>query len=1169
MTDNSPQDPFGSIPIADNGEKLEAENFAPVTKPPRTPAGRRPVSPSSEPGPDESKLQRIAARQKKNRSRLAWLVIVPVVGFFLYLLAGYLLIPHLLKNVLPGYLARAMERSVTVGGAEFNPFSLKILLQNTIIGPKQTDPADTIDPLLSFGRLELDLAGASLFRFGLVCNKVELERLFLHVVRNEDSSYNFLELLRSSGSESAWPLRWLRFSLNNITVSDSRLIFEDRPAEKTHAVEEINLALPTVANLAYRPDQYLNPRFSAKINGSPLNLTGETKMTAGALEARLSLRLTQVDLPSYFAYLPVETNFFPGKGLADLDLDLVIMTEGPKDSRLQIEGTGRLTDVWLQATRNSKDLAKLPEVKTVVSFSPLSGRYRFKELTLRQPEFHLDRDPDGQWLFPRFTFDSGAMEIDRLLLTAGRLSLVDRKVKGGFAETWSELQLSIDGFSTSSKNPATFAFSGRNREQARFSAQGRLFPAPLRAEGIIIGHQLQLAGFNPYLEEKHRLRLRAGELVKLEGSFTAAVGDDGRFDFSGSELSGRIDNLSLARQDERWLQLEQFAFTDSSLQWLDRRLGFGNLRARGGSLLLAWDREGRLNWDLPNRVTDSAGWQLTVKRADLEETAVTLRTMTLPEVLSLEFRETKATFTDWSNLAGQEGNLTGSSLLFGESPVELAGAIGFFPLVARLEVRTEALSLPRLAPLFSGWFKPTIDSGSLQAQGEFHLPGPVFLGALRIDQFSASREQREILRWERGAADNLSVQFATGILSADEVRLQQPFASWTLAGKKGPKPAALFALSWLSEAGSPRLSLGHLRLESGELAFTDPAASPPYATLISSIDGLITPLASSAESNSRLALTGKSGDAALGLKGVFNPFTPQLAAELEGEVRDFELAALSPYLAEQLGYRLTGGNLDLNVSLTLRDQLLQTTNRLRVKGLRYGEPVARSSQLPLTLALLTSPDDQFELNIPVSGHTAEPNFSYRQELRRPLRHLLLKTAVSPFSVLKEAAPEALLPEYFAFSHGRTDLTPESETQLQQLAKLLRERPLLRVALHGFADGGKDREAIRIRKEAEEKIHQLAREARLTDKLTDAYGKEKITPLPTTTGMAEPRPQVRIPDNLLRELAMGRSERVYRQLTDVLGIPAHQVIIGPVTGPVEPEAPGRPGNRVELVLTVTR
>ncbi|MEJ2032500.1 MAG: DUF748 domain-containing protein [Deltaproteobacteria bacterium] len=415
------------------------------------------------------------------------------------------------------------------------------------------------------------------------------------------------------------------------------------------------------------------------------------------------------------------------------------------------------------------------------------------------------------------------------------------------------------------------------------------------------------------------------------------------------------------------------------------------------------------------------------------------------------------------------------------------------PFVARLKGRVKDLSLLRLQPLLTGWFRPFIQRGSLQANGELRLPEGIFLGSARIGNFAAAPpddKDQDILRCQQANSQEITVDFRSGIVRSAAVTLNQPFAAWTLTGKGSSSPEGLWNLSWTKADDKPRLAIDRVVIRDGELAFSDPGASPPYAATATAVAGSIASLTSTADSRSRITLAGQIEQASFSVQGTLQPFAEESASEIQVELHDFPIVSLSPYLRKQLGYQLAGGTLDLTASLHLTDGHLQATNHLQVAGITLGDVLDRSSRLPLTFALLANRNDRIDLDIPVTGDPRDPAFSYREELRRPLRNLLLRTAVSPFSFLAAAAPNAGLQEYLSFPQGGANLTPRIEKQLQALARVLTDRPQLKLVLRGFA-GSKDRQAIKARKEAEEKVRKLAREAQQTGKLTAAYGKEEI------------------------------------------------------------------------------
>jgi hypothetical protein len=271
MVDEKPESPFDSIAIS------SAEPGKEVSEEPRAsePVEQEPA------GPEEAPPSRRQQGAKRFVSWAKWPFISGILLFLVYILAGYALVPYLFASFLPHRLSVSTERPVTVGSAEFNPFTGTLILRNGIIGPRLTNPDDTVDPILSFSRCLIDFEISSLFRRGIICRELTLEQFFLHLVRRPDATYNVTELLPpvllagmdGKDADAGQLFAGLPpFSLNNIRVSDSRLIFADLPAAKTHIVEEISLTLPTLGNLSYQASEYLSPEFSARINGSPIKI---------------------------------------------------------------------------------------------------------------------------------------------------------------------------------------------------------------------------------------------------------------------------------------------------------------------------------------------------------------------------------------------------------------------------------------------------------------------------------------------------------------------------------------------------------------------------------------------------------------------------------------------------------------------------------------------------------------------------------------------------------------------------------------------------------------------------------------------------------------------------------------------------------------------------------
>lgn len=229
-----PRDRFGSIPIREG----------------------KPAN-SSLHGPHLSR------RPKKS---FLWTWLKRTVGLLLGLaillgLGSFLLVPYLATAILPGYLASALNRPVTIARGEFSPLTATLTLHQLIVGPQLSHPDDPVDPLLSAGTIAITLDPKRLLDGEVACI-LNAEHCFLHLVRQKDGGYNLGQAL--ADLLPAMPVLPLRFSCDAITLSDSRLVFDDGQTGTTHLAEELFLASS--------PGPTGPMQVRARINGIPLAL---------------------------------------------------------------------------------------------------------------------------------------------------------------------------------------------------------------------------------------------------------------------------------------------------------------------------------------------------------------------------------------------------------------------------------------------------------------------------------------------------------------------------------------------------------------------------------------------------------------------------------------------------------------------------------------------------------------------------------------------------------------------------------------------------------------------------------------------------------------------------------------------------------------------------------
>ncbi len=164
---------------------------------------------------------------------------------------------------------------------------------------------DARSPFIQFNSLRVSLSSTSLFRFAPVVDELSLDSLQVKLIRTAANRYNFSDIIdRLAAQPKQEKGTTPRFSINNISLQGSSIDFEDRAvtAKKTYIPE-----LQFTTRLSHHPylaEQYTDPRFSA-ISSARFSFTAR-QTAPHSMETKLNLKLTELNLPYYLSYVPVQ-----------------------------------------------------------------------------------------------------------------------------------------------------------------------------------------------------------------------------------------------------------------------------------------------------------------------------------------------------------------------------------------------------------------------------------------------------------------------------------------------------------------------------------------------------------------------------------------------------------------------------------------------------------------------------------------------------------------------------------------------------------------------------------------------------------------------------------------------------------------------------------------------
>ena len=207
---------------------------------------------------------------------------------------------------------------------------------------------------------------SSLFQRKLILEEIKLTKPYVNIVRREGSTYNFSDLLPKDEKKPAAESKPFYFSLNNIQIAGGSIDFQDTPNKTRHTVRNMNLAIPAISNIEYYVKNYVEPRFSANINGSPFELKGKTKPFLDSRETVFDINISDLDIPFYLKYVPVKMNFNLKSARLDTKLKINFIMQKGKQPAVKISGDVALRKIVLDDRQNNKIL-RLPELNCAIA----------------------------------------------------------------------------------------------------------------------------------------------------------------------------------------------------------------------------------------------------------------------------------------------------------------------------------------------------------------------------------------------------------------------------------------------------------------------------------------------------------------------------------------------------------------------------------------------------------------------------------------------------------------------------------------------------------------------------------------------------------------------------------------------------------------------------------
>ena len=566
-------------------------------------------------------------RRFRYRCWLAW-------GRGLYLawvVAGYLLVPPLVRAQLESGLSGALHRASTVQSVRFNPFTLALEVSGLVVREPEGN-----ETFLSCGRLFLDLAARTLPALALRASELRIENPYARLVFTGNGTANFSDLIAGGatpqgGTGEGGNAAGLPVVLRSLDVSGGHFVVDDQVLGKHHEVKDFRLAIPFASSLPEDSAAYVEPTLAAEVNGRPVLLRGRTLPFSTTRRTEFDFSLDDADLAQYWAYAPVPAGLALTSGRLSCNASVVLEQTTGLLPLLFVKGEFRLHDLAL-AGAGGGELAAVAGLDFGLDrFSLLERRLDLATVEARGLRVELTRGKDGalDWagLVPADGSGGNATEpgppfvvsCADLAVRQGRVRYSDLAAPGGFKAELDDLTLHASN-ATTGPGWAEFTLSGRG--SAELKARGRLSLEPFALDAEAGLDQVNLPSLAPYLGDVLPFRLAAG----TAGLKARVQWNNKGFSFSGAELAVSGPALALPKAAAPFLNLDRLVLSGAGLDLNGRAFTAAGLRLEGGRLTMVRAVDGSVDLaglapagdsSAAGTTSDGPAWTVRLDRAEV------------------------------------------------------------------------------------------------------------------------------------------------------------------------------------------------------------------------------------------------------------------------------------------------------------------------------------------------------------------------------------------------------------------------------------------------------------------------------------------------------------------------------------------------------------------------
>ncbi len=901
------------------------------------------------------------------------ILIWTVACLALFALVGFFVVPPILKSVLTKQLTAALHRDVSIREVRVNPFTLSTTLRGFAV----TEPKGP-DTFVSFEELYVNMELTSLFRWGIVVKELRLTKPYIRIVRRQDQSYNFSDLVEDQKSQAKTPATPVRFSINNIRITDGGADLQDDTVQKKHTVRELNVGIPFLSNIPSYIETFVQPGLSAVINGTHYAFQGKTKPFAESQETTFDVNIAGLDLPYYLAYVPKELlTFALPSGRLDAKLQITFVRQRAGGQTLTVRGDIGLRDLAV-ADKQGAPVVRIPALDLgLASVEPLLRKAHLTKVFLQSPELTIRRENTGitnlETLLPKQASAQPAaakttepageglvLDVDEISIAGAKVFFSDLSPRVPFKTTLDPIDAKVLQLSTRPDSKGSYSLSVKTEAKEEFALEGEMSLTPLSAEGKAEVKFLPLNKYAAYYGDRILFDIESGRL-DFSSKYRYAQ-RDGDPEIVVSETAAALSALRLKRRDEKadFLRIPSLEVTDASADLTQRQIIVGSLASQKGSLSAKRLSTGELDLQQlmpPSPVGEGqptataaakpqSPWVLTLKRLALEQYAVKIEDQAASAPITLNAEKIRLSAEDISTAKNTTGKIRLALLLDQTAAISTNATIGLAPIRADGRVQIAGVVMNRYAPYYKNLVKFDVQDGVLdlatgyrfsQAKDAFDVKLAGLSTSLKTLRLTTRDTNQEFLNIPLLTIQNTAVDLSQQDVSVGDLSTERGsvLVSRSHAGDinlANLLPRASVAASTLVEAPAPArptegvppgqparpwtVKAGSISVSQYRIQVSDEVPSEPVNVALDDLSVKAERLSTALNSTPGMAaLAFRLDKGTVSSEGTLDVAPVQ--ADFQVAVKDIDIRPFQPYITDRVRVTITDGHLSTNGRLQI------------------------------------------------------------------------------------------------------------------------------------------------------------------------------------------------------------------------------------------------------------